>query len=60
MPLVQNRPFASTYNYVAQLLELGDAELENFAAFAKLFSKRLKGISPKQMYEDGISNTPGY
>jgi len=33
--------FVRTYNYVAQLLELGDAELENFAAFAKLFSKRL-------------------
>jgi type I restriction enzyme R subunit len=39
--------FVRTYNYVAQLVELADAELENFAAFTKLFSKRLKGISPE-------------
>ena len=46
--------FVRTYNYVAQLLELGDAELENFAAFAKLFSKRLKGISPEQIDLTGL------
>ncbi len=39
---------------MAQLLELGDAELENFAAFAKLFSKRLKGISPEQIDLTGL------
>ncbi len=46
--------FVRTYNYVAQLLELGDAELENFAAFAKLFSKRLQGISPEQIDLNGL------
>ncbi len=46
--------FVRAYNYVAQLLELGDAELENFAAFAKLFSKRLKGISPEQIDLTGL------
>ncbi len=46
--------FVRTYNYVAQLLELGDAELENFAAFAKLLSKRLKGISSEQIDLTGL------
>ncbi|PHS72870.1 MAG: restriction endonuclease, partial [Alcanivorax sp.] len=46
--------FVRTYNYIAQLVELGDAELENFAAFAKLYSKRLKGISPEQIDLTGL------
>ena len=46
--------FVRTYNYVAQLLDLGDSELENFAAFAKLYSKRLKGISPEQIDLTGL------
>lgn len=46
--------FVRVYNYIAQLIELGDAELENFAAFAKLFSKRLKGISPDQIDLSGL------
>lgn len=46
--------FVRTYNYIAQLIELGDAELENFAAFAKLLSKRLKGISPEQIDLTGL------
>ena len=46
--------FVRTYHYIAQLLELGDADLENFAAFAKLFSKRLKGISPEQIDLEGL------
>ena len=46
--------FVRIYNYVAQLVELGDAELENFAAFAKLYSKRLKGISPDQIDLSGL------
>lgn len=36
--------FVKTYSYIAQLIELGDAELENFASFAQLLSKRLNGI----------------
>lgn len=47
--------FGRTYNYIAQLIELGDAELENFAAFAKLFSKRLKGVSPEQIDLTGLA-----
>lgn len=46
--------FVRTYNYVAQLMELGDADLENFASFARLFSKRLKGISPEQIDLTGL------
>lgn len=47
--------FVRVYNYVAQLVELGDAELENFAAFTKLYSKRLKGISPEQIDLRGLA-----
>lgn len=46
--------FVRTYNYVAQLMELNAPELENFAAFAKLFSKRLKGVSPEQIDLSGL------
>ena len=46
--------FIRIYNYIAQLIELADAELENFAAFAKLFSKRLKGVSPEQIDLTGL------
>ena len=46
--------FVRVYNYIAQLVELGDADLENFAAFAKLFSKRLKGVSPDQIDLTGL------
>lgn len=46
--------FVRIYNYIAQLVELDDAELENFAAFTKLFSKRLKGISPEQIDLTGL------
>lgn len=46
--------FIRVYNYIAQLIELGDAELENFAAFAKLLSKRLKGISLEQIDLSGL------
>lgn len=47
--------FVRTYNYIAQLIELGDAELENFAAFAKLLAKRLKGVSPEQIDLTGLA-----
>lgn len=46
--------FVRVYNYIAQLVELGDADLENFAAFAKLFSKRLKGVSPEKIDLTGL------
>lgn len=46
--------FVRVYSYIAQLVELGDAELENFAAFAKLLSKRLKGVSPEKIDLTGL------
>ena len=51
--------FVRTYNYIAQLVELGDPELENFAGFAKLLSKRLKGVSPDNVDLTGLVLT-GY
>lgn len=36
--------FCRTYAYIAQLIDFGDPELENFAAFAKLLAKRLNGV----------------
>lgn len=41
--------FVRTYEYVAQLVEFGDAVMEAFAAYAKLLHKRLKGITPEQI-----------
>ncbi len=37
------------YNYIVD-----DAELENFAAFAKIYSKRLAGIAPEQIDLTGL------
>lgn len=36
--------FCRSYAYIAQLIDFGDPELENFAAFAKLLNKRLDGV----------------
>ena len=41
--------FCRTYAYVAQLIDFGDPELENFAAFAKLLQKRLSGEPPENV-----------
>lgn len=46
--------FCRTYAYVAQLIDFGDPELENFAAFAKLLSKRLDGIPPDNVDLAGL------
>jgi type I restriction enzyme, R subunit len=51
--------FVRVYTYIAQLVELNDPELENFANFAKLLSKRLKGISPERIDLSGLVLT-GY
>ncbi|WP_261895655.1 DEAD/DEAH box helicase family protein [Vibrio cyclitrophicus] len=37
------------YSYMAQLIEFGDPEFENFAAFAHLLSRRLKGVTPENI-----------
>ncbi len=41
--------FVRTYEYIAQLVDFGDPDLEAFAAFARLLSKRLKGLSAEQV-----------
>ncbi|MEP3784762.1 MAG: type I restriction endonuclease [Paracoccaceae bacterium] len=51
--------FARTYSYIAQLIDLGDPDLENFASFAKLLSNRLEGIPPENVDLRGITLT-GY
>ncbi|MGC1496301.1 MAG: DEAD/DEAH box helicase family protein [Sulfitobacter sp.] len=51
--------FARTYSYIAQLIDLGDPDLENFASFAKLLSNRLDGIPPENVDLRGITLT-GY
>lgn len=51
--------FSRTYAYIAQLIELGEPELENYAAFAKMLSKRLDGAPPDQIDLQGIALT-GY
>ena len=46
--------FVRTYGYVAQLIDFGDPELENFAAFAKLLAKRLDGAPPETVDLKGL------
>jgi len=46
--------FCRTYAYVAQLVDFGDPELENFAAFAKLLHKRLNSESPEEIDLKGL------
>lgn len=41
--------FGSLYAYVAQIKDMGDPELEAFASFARLLSKRLDGVPPEQV-----------
>ncbi|SCY34341.1 type I restriction endonuclease subunit R [Microvirga guangxiensis] len=51
--------FTRTYAYIAQLIDLGDPDLENYAAFAKLLAKRLNGIAPEGVDLKGLLLT-GY
>lgn len=51
--------FARIYSYVAQLIDFGDPELENLAAFSKLVSKRLNGLPTKEVDISGLVLT-GY
>lgn len=46
--------FCRTYAYVAQLIDFGDPELENFAAFTKLLMKRLSGETPENVDLKGL------
>ena len=49
--------FVRFYEYVAQLIDLGDAELESFAAYARLLRNRLKGINPDEIDLKGLKLT---
>lgn len=49
--------FSRTYAYIAQLIDLGDPELENFAAFSKLLAKRLDGVAPEAVDLTGLALT---
>lgn len=51
--------FGRIYTYVAQLIDFGDPELENFAAFSKLVAKRLNGLGVKDVDISGLVLT-GY
>jgi len=46
--------FCRTYSYVAQLIDFGDPELENFAAFSKLLLKRLHNEAPETVDLKGL------
>jgi len=46
--------FCRTYGYAAQLIDFGDPELENFAAFAKLLQKRLNGEAQENVDLKGL------
>lgn len=46
--------FVRTYHYIAQLIEMGDPQLEAFAAFAKLLAKRLDGVAPEAVDLRGL------
>lgn len=49
--------FCRSYAYVTQLMDFGDAELENFAGFAKLLAKRLDGVTPDNVDLRGLAMT---
>mgnify|MGYP001940215000 CR=1 FL=1 len=49
--------FSRTYAYIAQLIELNDPDLENFASFAKLLVNRLQGVTPDEIDLKGLTLT---
>lgn len=51
--------FGRLYAYVAQLIDLGDPDLEVFAAFSKLLANRLDGVPASEIDLHGIALT-GY
>lgn len=46
--------FGRAYAYIAQLIDFGDPDLENYAAFVKLLEKRLKGEPPQSVDLKGL------
>jgi len=51
--------FGRLYAYISQLVDLGDPDLETYAAFSKLLANRLDGIPPGEIDLHGIALT-GY
>ena len=49
--------FSRTYAYIAQLIEMNDPDLENFASFAKLLGNRLDGVTPEEVDLQGLALT---
>ncbi|MEN9475003.1 MAG: hypothetical protein RIS48_1723, partial [Pseudomonadota bacterium] len=49
--------FVRNYEYVAQLMDFGDPDLEAFASFARLLRKRLHGIGADQVDLAGLTLT---
>lgn len=49
--------FVRNYEYIAQLVDFGDPDLEAFAGFARLLRKRLKGIGVDQVDLAGLMLT---
>jgi type I restriction enzyme R subunit len=49
--------FVRVYEYIAQLVDFGDAELEAFAGYARLLRNRLAGINPEEIDLEGLQLT---
>lgn len=49
--------FVRAYEYIAQLMDLADPELEAFASFARLLRNRLKGVGADQVDLAGLQLT---
>lgn len=49
--------FVRNYEYIAQLIDFGDPDLEAFAGFARLLRKRLRGVGADQIDLEGLKLT---
>lgn len=49
--------FVRMYEYISQLIDFGDPELEAFAGYARLLRNRLKGINPEEIDLKGLQMT---
>ena len=49
--------FVRSYEYIAQLIDFGDPQLEAFASYARLLRKRLIGLPPEQVDLAGLQLT---
>jgi len=49
--------FVRMYEYISQLIEFSDPELEAFAGYARLLRNRLKGINPEEIDLKGLQMT---